>query len=148
MLYEVITYARKCRLFDGILLVASPIPGVDWVPVLPEEFRECVIRTAHGSPNGHLRNPRLTALIASKCGWPNMYSEIKKYLDTCEVCVTNKPARNYQPPPGAFLAQKKMEQVTIDVMKMSEKVEGMDRITSYNVCYTKLLRPVFDGRQL
>jgi len=121
-------YARKCRLYDGILLVASPIPGVDWVPVLPEEFRDEVIRTAHGSPNGHLRNPRLAALIASKCGWPNMYRDIKKYLDTCEVCVTNKPARNYQPPPGAFLAQTKMEQVTIDVMKMSEKVEGMDRI--------------------
>jgi len=121
-------FARKCMVIDGVLMVPSPIPLVELVPYLPKSMRDEVVRVAHGELRGHLRNPRLTTLIASKCTWMTMNKDVKDWLLTCEVCTKWRAGRNFQPQPGAFLATRRMQQLTIDVMQMSTEADGMNCI--------------------
>ena len=117
-------YAKRCKLINDLLVTPDHVGGERLVPVAPKSLREPIIEAAHIDMMGHLKNPRLYHLIATRVGWPGMRSEIDKYLTKCQVFLNFNVGRVVQPPPAAFQATNLFEHVIIDVMHMKHTSEG------------------------
>ncbi|XP_033761108.1 uncharacterized protein LOC117342916 [Pecten maximus] len=55
--------------------------------VLPKSLRQAVIKLAHDRPlAGHLGQEKTKQRILQSFYWPGMFSDIKSYYQTCDVC--------------------------------------------------------------
>ena len=97
------TYAKRCRLVEGLLVMPDHVGG-DWlVPVVPVALRAAIMKAAHIDIMGHLKNPRLYHLIATRVGWPGMHGKVNTYLAACQTCLNFNAGRAIQPAPPAHL---------------------------------------------
>jgi transposase InsO family protein len=111
-------FARRCLIIKEVLCCYTDIGGLRIIPVIPKSMVKSVIETAHADRMGHLRNPRLKQLIAANCDWPTMSADIDKALRECSVCTNFLGGRHFEPPPAAFVAEKFLDQITIDVFHL------------------------------
>jgi len=123
-------YARRCKIVESTLVAESLVPGKGYVIVIPRvnNLRHEIFEAAHGGERGHLRNPKLRILIAQSCDWPSMKTDINRWLSACIECLQYDQKQAMTPTPGAFIAEDRFDQITIDVMKMQHACDGHDRI--------------------
>ena len=117
-------YARKCVLHKGLLLAYAEGAEATLVPVIPACRRQEVLDAAHADRMGHLRDPRMRQLIESRCSWPTVKVDIKRYLENCSVCTRFLAGRSVKPPPATFIADRFLEQVTMDVFHLGSSRTG------------------------
>ena len=124
-------YARRCKIIESTLVAESVVPGKGYVIVIPRDadnLRYKIFEAAHSGERGHLRNPKLRVLIAQSCDWPSLKTDISRWLSACVECVEYDYKQQLTPTPGAFIAEERFDQITIDVMKMQHACEGHDKI--------------------
>ena len=121
---ELKIFAKRCFIYDGLLLAPSETAVEIYVPVIPYSMRADMVRRAHADKMGHLRGDRLIQLITLRGTWPNIKKDIKNFLEQCEVCAKYKRALNYNPAPGKFMAESTFEQITIDVIDLGLTISG------------------------
>ena len=124
---NVAIFAKRCIIVKQIICCFTDIGGLRIVPVIPKVLVNDVISAAHADKMGHLRNPRLRLLIEAHCEWPTMIKDIDKYLKECNVCTTFLGGRHFEPPPAAFIADKFLEQITIDVFHLGPSKYDMTK---------------------
>ena len=55
--------------------------------VIPEKFRDIVLKLAHESIiSGHLATSRTTARILTEFYWPGILSDVKRFCRSCDIC--------------------------------------------------------------
>jgi hypothetical protein len=55
--------------------------------VVPEQFRNTVMRLAHESVlSGHLATRRTLAKVLSEFYWPGVSSDVKRFCQSCDIC--------------------------------------------------------------
>ena len=60
--------------------------------VVPEKYRLQVMKVAHDSVmGGHLGHRKTLDRVMSQFFWPNLYAEIKRYCQSCDVCQKTTP---------------------------------------------------------
>ena len=120
-------YARKCILYKGLLLAYAEGAEARLVPVMPLCRRKEVLDAAHADRMGHLRDPRMRQLIESKCSWPSLKRDVKVYLENCKICNRFMGGRKVKPPPAAFIADRFLEQITMDVFFLPVSKSGYSK---------------------
>ena len=72
---------------------------VRWRLVLPEKFREVVLKELHGGrASGHLDIIKTLAKVKLRYYWPGMTADVRSFLRRCEVCGRRKsPAKRRVP---------------------------------------------------
>jgi hypothetical protein len=68
--------------------------------VLPEILKERVIRNLHNDM-GHQGLERTILLARSRCYWPGMYTDVEKWIKSCERCVVQDATTAYSNTNGA-----------------------------------------------
>ena len=124
-------YARRCKIIESTLVAESLVPGRGYVTVIPRDadnMRYRIFEAAHAGERGHLRNPKLRILIAQSCDWPSLKTDVNRWLNSCIECLQYDQKQSLTPVPGAFIAEDRFDQFTIDVMKMQHACDGHDRI--------------------
>ena len=111
-------FAKRCIVLKEVLCCFTDIGDLRIIPVIPKSMVNDVINAAHADRMGHLRNPRLKQLIAAHCDWPTMTADIDRALNECSICTSFLGGRHFEPPPAAFIAEKFLEQITIDVFHL------------------------------
>ena len=120
-------YARKCLIHKNTLLAYSEIGEARLVPVIPLCRREAVMKAAHADKMGHLRDPRVRQLLELKCSWPSLKADLNKFLKNCSVCTQFLAGRHVKPRPAAFIADKFLEQITMDVFHIGPSKHGFTK---------------------
>lgn len=117
-------YARRCLIYKGMLVAFSEIGEPGLVPVIPLCRREAILNAAHADKMGHLRDPKLRQLLELKCSWPSLGADVKKYLTNCSVCTQFLAGRRIKPRPAAFVADRFLQQITMDVFHLGPSKHG------------------------
>jgi transposase InsO family protein len=120
-------YARKCLIHKGMILAFSEIGEARLVPVIPACRREAVMNAAHADKMGHLRDPRVRQLLELKCSWPSLKADLTRYLNNCSICTQFLAGRHVKPRPAAFVADKFLEQITMDVFHPGPSKHGFTK---------------------
>jgi len=85
------------RLFK-LISIGNTQP-LSWIQVLPKDSRQQALRDAHDAPtSGHGGWFRTLQRLRQNCYWPNMSSDVKHYVESCDVCQRRKIDRSR--PPG------------------------------------------------
>lgn len=72
-------------------------PSEDWKLVVPLKAREEIIRSCHDNvKSGHLGVEKTHWRVGRLYYWPNMFSDIAKYIGRCDVCQKVKPPNRAQ----------------------------------------------------
>jgi hypothetical protein len=62
---------------------------------LPPDCRNSVIRSRHGTlASGHSGLAKTMNLVLRDFYWPGLRNDIKKYVDSCSLCVASRPSRH------------------------------------------------------
>ena len=85
--------------------------------VVPVKYREIIMKIAHEA-TGHKTQRQTKLSIISEFYWPNMYKNIRQYVQTCNICqvtihcgVNKTPMREEQ-----TIIEPPFEKVTIDIV--------------------------------
>ena len=66
--------------------------------VLRSWEKEAVLQQAHASPtSAHFRVAATTKKLKKRFWWPNMFQEIKEFVESCDACQRKNPAVKSQP---------------------------------------------------
>jgi hypothetical protein len=120
-------YARRCLIHKGTVLAYSEIGEARLIPVIPAIRREAVMKAAHADKMGHLRDPRVRQLLELKCSWPSLKADLNRFLNSCSVCTQFLAGRHIKPRPAAFVADKFLEQITMDVFHLGPSKHGFSK---------------------
>lgn len=112
---------------------------------VPEKLREDIIRQHHDDPTrGHPGIDKTMEQILRNYYFPNMRRRIMRYIQNCDTCIRNKPARHL--PYGQMQTpeppKKPWEWITIDFITKLPKSEGSDMITVITDRLTKYVHLV------
>ncbi len=111
---------------DGAVRVCVPEGGGLRVKLL-QQFHDCV--TA-----GHPGRERTYSRLQRTCFWPGMYTDIRKFVRSCDVCQRTKPrnqpaANVLQPLP---VPQQRWESVALDLITdLPRTTSGVDAIVTF-----------------
>ena len=87
LLYHVSTQSSKTRPFLDQLVVPAPM-------------KELVVRNFHDTIwSGHLKFEKTLSKIRLQFYWRHMYTDIKKYVDSCHLCMERNAHRNIKKAP-------------------------------------------------
>lgn len=86
--------------------------------VVPKNMREELVRAFHDGPiAGHPGQSRTLWAISQKFWWPKMYTEVMKYVRTCDTCNEKKPGRMKKTGKlHPIIATRPMEIMGIDIL--------------------------------
>ena len=94
--------------------------------VLPSKHVPIILKSMHDHM-GHLGIERTTDLVRQRFFWPNMYSEIERYIQNCGACITRKgPAQ--RAPLHQITSSGPMDLVCIDFLSVEPDSKGMNSI--------------------
>ena len=84
---EIKVSVSECTVENGILCFR----GRKWVPE-NEELRTKIMQTAHDSPlTGHPGRKGTLAILMRDFFWPNMGTDVRRFVRNCNACGRNKP---------------------------------------------------------
>ncbi|GFS14425.1 Gypsy retrotransposon integrase-like protein 1 [Elysia marginata] len=107
---------------DGILkrkYSKSKLSGIHSTLVVPESLRDLVLSYAYDSVlAGHFGFRKTLVSIKSQFSWPNLYSDVKKYVRSCHVCQIKPRTSHDKPAPlqRVYVAEEPFQRVTIDII--------------------------------
>lgn len=90
-----------------------------WKLLVPEELRKGLIYSDHDIPNSaHSGVARTLERIRRYFYWPGMASDVKKYIQCCELCKTSKtPISPLRPPMGKrIVTERPFQRLYIDLI--------------------------------
>ncbi|KAG1952160.1 paraneoplastic antigen Ma1 [Pimephales promelas] len=109
--------------------------------VLPEQFHQQVMYSLHDDA-GHLGIERTTELLKDRFYWPQMTSEIEKYVKNCGRCITRKTLPQKRAPLSNITSSGPMELICIDFLSIEPDSKGLadvlvvtDHFTRYSQAY-------------
>ncbi|BAE56502.1 unnamed protein product [Aspergillus oryzae RIB40] len=123
---------------DGIVYYRNLI----WVP---QKLRNMIIQEHHDNPTrGHFGVEKTSEQIARNYYFPNMAKQVRKYIDKCETCIRDKPARHkpYGLMQSPDAPSRPWEWITIDFVGPLPESEGWDMITVITDRLTKYIHLV------
>ena len=86
--------------------------------VIPEKFRDIVLKLAHESiMSGHLATSRTTARILTEFYWPGILSDVKRFCRSCDICqrTVQKGKVAKHPLQKMALIDKVFKRVAVDI---------------------------------
>ncbi|GMG17194.1 unnamed protein product [Aspergillus oryzae] len=120
---------------DGIVYYRNLI----WVP---QKLRNMIIQEHHNnSTQGHFGAEKTSEQIARNYYFLNMAKQVRKYIDRCETCIRDKPARHklYELMQSLDTPSRPWEWITIDFVGPLPELEGWDMITVITDRLTKYI---------
>ena len=107
------------------------------VVVIPTPRRLTVMQYAHDH-NGHQGADRTLQLLRRRCYWPNMSTDITRYVQSCIRCqCAKKPAVPLHHPPGHITATQPLEIVAMDFVKLDVAADGREDVLVMTDVFTK-----------
>jgi len=87
-------YSRRCKNVPKEERLVKQV-------AVPKVLRDDVLKSYHDcvAGGGHQGFERTYAALRNKYFWPSMYSDIKLYIQSCEVCQRSKRDFHARPPP-------------------------------------------------
>lgn len=82
------------KLYKHVRLKYSELYDIDseWLEVVPKELRKTLIKEHHDPPTcGHLGVYKTVGRIMNKYYWPNLRSDVSRYIKNCNTCLATKP---------------------------------------------------------
>ena len=123
---------------NGVLMYASRL-------VIPHQLRFQMLNRLHD--DGHLGISKCRDRARSSIWWPNISTDLKEYLTSCQFCQTHSPVQRKEPliptpspeKPWSHIASDIFQHdshnylVTIDIFSRFIEVQQLRRITSNDV---------------
>ena len=96
--------------------------------VLPEILKERVIRSLHNDM-GHQGLETTILLARSQCYWPDMYTDVEKWIKSCERCVLSKmPQTRIRTPLGNLITDQPLSVLAIDFTLLKRSSDGKESV--------------------
>ncbi|CAB3992258.1 Transposon Ty3-I Gag-Pol poly, partial [Paramuricea clavata] len=130
---------KRLELKDGVLYRTIIDPQQQEVQqlVLPEILKERVIRSLHNDM-GHQGLERTILLARSRCYWPGMYTDVEKWIKSCERCVLSKmPQPRIRTPMGHLITEKPLSVLAIDFTLLERSSDGKENVLVMTDVFTK-----------
>lgn len=109
--------------------------------VLPGQFHQQVMYSLHDDA-GHLGIERTTELVKDRFYWPQMTSEVEKYVKSCGRCMARKTLPQKRAPLSNITSSGPMELICIDFLSVEPDSKGVanvlvvtDHFTRYAQAY-------------
>ena len=121
---------KRLKLKDGVLYRTIIDPQEQEVQqlVLPEILKERVIRSLHNDM-GHQGLERTILLARSRCYWPGMYTDVEKWIKSCERCVLSKmPQPRIRTPLGHLITDQPLSVLAIDFTLLERSSDGKGNV--------------------
>ncbi|CAB3988846.1 Hypothetical predicted protein [Paramuricea clavata] len=119
---------KRLELKDGVLYRTIIDPQEQEVRqlVLPEILKERIIRSLHNDM-GHQGLERTILLARSRCYWPGMYTDVEKWIKSCERCVLSKmPQPRIRTPMGHLITEQPLSVLAIDFTLLERSSDGKE----------------------
>ena len=117
---------------DEALLMRKDNKGVYPQVVVPTTLRAFILRRYHGLPiSGHLGINKVYRQIKRNYWWPNLKSDLQRWIGACATCVKRKATRNLHVAElgRTTRAQNPWETIAVDIVSPSKKSsEGYTKI--------------------
>lgn len=87
--------------------------------VVPKKYRDTILKIAHDIPmSGHQGIRRTKARIINEFYWPQMYTDINKYLKSCHICqkTASKGRSTKAPLQQTTIVGKPFERIAVDLI--------------------------------
>ncbi len=130
---------KQLKLKDGVLYRTIIDPQEQEVQqlVLPEILTERVIRSLHNDM-GHQGLERTILLARSRCYWPGMYTDVEKWIKSCERCVLSKmPQPRIRTPLGHLITDQPLSVLAIDFTFLERSSDGKENVLVMTDVFTK-----------
>ena len=130
---------KQLKLKDGVLYRTIIDPQEQEVQqlVLPEILKERVIRSLHNDM-GHQGLERTILLARSRCYWPGMYTDVEKWIKSCERCVLSKmPQPRIRTPLGHLITDQPLSVLAIDFTFLERSSDGKENVLVMTDVFTK-----------
>ncbi len=109
--------------------------------VLPGQFHQQVLYSLHDDA-GHLGIERTTELVKDRFYWPQVTSEVEKYVKSCGRCMARKTLPQKRAPLSNITSSGPMELICIDFLSVEPDSKGIanvlvvtDHFTRYAQAY-------------
>ncbi|RXN17862.1 Retrovirus-related Pol polyprotein from transposon 297 [Labeo rohita] len=109
--------------------------------VLPQQFHQQVMYSLHDDA-GHLGIERTTELVKDRFYWPQMTSQVEKYVKSCGRCMARKTLPLKRAPLSNITSSGPMELICIDFLSIEPDSKGVanvlvvtDHFTRYAQAY-------------
>ena len=104
--------------------------------VLPECYRNSVLKGLH-TDIGHPGKERTLSLIRERFYWPNMTSDIEKWVSTCDRCIRRKSSTNIRTELVNIETTYPLELVCMDYLTLEPAKGGISNILVITDHFTK-----------
>ena len=115
--------------------------------VLPECYRNSVLKGLH-TDIGHPGKERTLSLIRERFYWPNMTSDIEKWVSTCDRCIRRKSSTNIRTELVSIETTYPLELVCMDYLTLEPAKGGISNILVITDHFTKYALAIQLKRQL
>ena len=113
---------------DGVLLYRQPGNGKLVVPILPKKYRLQLLQSVHDHM-GHPGHERTLQLLHSRCFWPGLSLEVRKYIRRCKRCTLRKtPDPHARAPLESIQSTRPLELVCLDFLSLETSMGGVENI--------------------
>ena len=80
-------YRKRGLLFREFVMKEGEIDKVFVQLVVPQKFRETIMKLAHDSLfAGHLGTQRTVARVTAEFYWPGIQSDVRRFCQSCDIC--------------------------------------------------------------
>lgn len=104
--------------------------------VLPEKYKMDVLRGLH-TEVGHPSKDRTLSLIRERFFWPGVYTDVEKYVGSCDRCLRRKSPTNSRAPLNSIESTYPLELVCMDFLTVDPCKGGYGNILVITDHYTK-----------
>ena len=110
--------------------------------LVPCKLRPMLLSLAHDDW-GHQGINRTQDILKSRCFWPGLHKDTKKYIQDCFTCTTIKaPTPKVRMPRRYLLAFKPMELVATDFLKLDRGKGGIEDVLVMTDSFTKYAQAI------
>ena len=128
----------KIKKIDNLFRRRCKPPGENevWQLIIPASLTQKVLESVHD--NGHQGRDRIMNLLKSRCYWPRMAKDVKKFLADCQACSRAKPGGcKLRAPAGSILATRPLEVVSMDFTLLEKDKQGYENVLVITDAFTK-----------
>ena len=116
------------ELKDGVLMYRQPGKDKLLLPILPKKYRLQLLQSVHDRM-GHPGHERTLHILQSRCFWPSLSREVRKYVQHCRRCTLRKtPEPHARAPLEGIRSTRPLELVCLDFLSLETSMGGIENI--------------------
>ncbi|CAF0859482.1 unnamed protein product [Brachionus calyciflorus] len=107
--------------------------------VVPQILKKDILELCHDNFTGaHLGHKKTWIKLSNRFYWPNCYSEVKNYVESCEICakIKNPPPNRAELNPITEFS-KPFDMVAVDILELSTTSSGNKYVVVFTDYLTK-----------